>query len=88
MQALDLYFDLSMKSYAPFPKRPFPCEHRLPSPACRYHEPPHILTPPTAHASHAPHHARVSLIVHSAAFGVLGTLARRVKKTQVAVHSS
>jgi hypothetical protein len=49
-------------------------------------QPPHLLTPPTANACHASRQTRPSLTVRRDAPGVFGTLARRVKKTQVALH--
>jgi hypothetical protein len=52
------------------------------------HHPPHLLTPPTAHASHSPPQTRATLTAHRAALGVFVTLARLVKNTQRAVHSA
>jgi hypothetical protein len=89
MQVLDFFLVLSSKSYAPFTESPFPY-HRLPNPAhvATAHRPPYRLTQPTAHAPHAPRETRASLTMRLAALGVFGTLARRVKQTQMKMYSA
>jgi hypothetical protein len=91
MQVFDFYFVLSSKAYAPLTESPFPY-HRLPIPAipdvATAHKPPHLLTPSTVHASHTPRQTRASLTIRCDVLGVFDMMARRVKKTQVAVHST